>query len=358
MKTPQRLLVVASLILLIISCEKEKVVFVEKPISWSKHDNFLNGHQIQMNSYATNDNLFLFGTTLFTKFSVVSGDSNQVYPETSYNRLDYPIQYKLPIGSINNAAPTESYVTIRSNKEYLLNQTLKRINMYDIDSNFWRFDFPPYWMSECMILNGNNQCLIPYNTHLPNSSAQVSLSARLCILEIHRDSYNQVLDTLVPVPIPIDSNLGGCLSLHTFDGNFYACLSKATLRISPDYNVSLVSNEKLYQIFKYKDALYGVGINYLFKSDDNGLNWYPLLQVSESASFNNYQVINNELIAFRDGQILHLIIENNTIQEREIMNDGLEDTEITSISQFKGKVYVTSFSGVFTKDLSAFFTYK
>lgn len=346
------------LIAVMFSCTKEKIVTLEKEYSWKQHDHFLHGHQIQMNSYVASNDLFMFGTTLFSKFTANSTDSSQINLVTSYLRSPYPIQRRLPISEVNNAIATESYITIRSNKDYLWGLTRRGISMPTIDSNFWRFDFPPYWMSECMLLNGHNQCLVPYNTFIPNTSNSVTQNARFCILEIHRDAYNEILDTLIPVPIPIDSNLGGVLSLHTIDGNFYACLSNATLRITPTYEVTQVSNEKLYQVFKYRGALYGLGYTYLYKSTNNGLSWFPLLQVSENAYRNNYAVIDDELLAFKNDQILHLTITDNKIEQKEILNDGLEGDEITSLSLFKGKVYITSFSGVFTKDYSTFFTYK
>ncbi len=43
---------------------------------------------------------------------------------------------------------------------------------------------------------------------------------------------------------------------------------------------------------------------------------------------------------------------------RELVNDGLAGNAITSISLFNNKVYATTLSGVFTKELEEFFTYK
>ena len=208
-----------------------------------------------------------------------------------------------------------------------------------------------------MLLNGNNQCLIPYNTYIPNSNG-VTFNARFCVVEIYRDGQDQILDTLKAVPIPIDSNLGGVLSLNTVDGNFYACLSKATIRITSDYKVDQVLSNKLVRIFKYRGSLYGVGLNQLYRSEDDGVSWTPIIQISDDANLNTFKVIDNELIAFYNDQLLHLTITDNTLEQKEILTDGLEGNKITSISLFKGKIYLTTVSGVFTKDYNKFFTYK
>jgi len=350
-------LIILSGILLFNSCTKEKIVEVEKQYSWKLHDRFLYGDKIQMNSYATGDNMYIIGTTVFSKFTANESDSSLVNVESSILKSAYPVQRKLPISEINNASPDHDYVTIRSNRDYVWGLTSRSISMVAIDSNFWQFNFPSYWMGDCMLLNGNNQCLIPYNTYIPNSNS-VTFNARFCVVEIYRDGYDQILDTLKAVPIPIDSNLGGVLSLNTVDGNFYACLSKATIRVTPDYKVDQVSSNRLVRIFKYQGSLYGVGLNQLFRSDEEGLSWTPIVQVSESAYLHTFKVINNELIAFYNDQLLHLTITGNSMEQKEILNDGLEGNKITSISLFKGKVYLTSISGVFTKEYSKFLTYK
>ena len=131
------------------SCTKEKIVEVEKQYSWKLHDKFLYGAKIQMNSYTTSDNMYMFGTSVFSKFTTNESDSTQVSVEGSILESAYPVQRKLPISEINNAFPDQDYVVIRSNQEYLFGPGWRSISMLGIDSNFWQFDFPSYWMGDC-----------------------------------------------------------------------------------------------------------------------------------------------------------------------------------------------------------------
>ena len=43
---------------------------------------------------------------------------------------------------------------------------------------------------------------------------------------------------------------------------------------------------------------------------------------------------------------------------QELDNTGLEGNEITSVNQHDGKIWVTTLSGMFTKDVKDFFTFK
>ncbi len=101
-----------------------------------------------------------------------------------------------------------------------------------------------------------------------------------------------------------------------------------------------------------------------YLSVDKGETWeeflaFPIYDFTGSnACYHNFEVIDGEIIAYPKcnvAKLYHLYIKDNAFHVDTIPSDGLENTKITSISEFNNKVYVTTWSGLFYKDLKDFF---
>ena len=72
----------------------------------------------------------------------------------------------------------------------------------------------------------------------------------------------------------------------------------------------------------------------------------------------NYTTLNDTLlIGYRNDQLFRIKLEPGS-KTVELANAGMEGHWITSVSLFKDRVYLTTLSGVFTKNLSDFIKLK
>jgi len=146
------------------------------------------------------------------------------------------------------------------------------------------------------------------------------------------------------------------ISIHTIDPDFFLTFTDKTYKVTSEGIVSEVSDDILLRLIKVQNAIYGISYDALYKSVDEGNSWEKLFKVASFMNDLHYQVINNEVVGFYYSQLFKIDFEKNEI--REIMNDGLEGHRITSISKFKDKVFVTTFSGVFYKEWEDFYNFK
>jgi len=355
---------VVVIILLISACEKEKIVEVEveKEYSWEPHDRFLYNEKIQMNSFADGDKLHTIGTSTFSTVSIDESDSSQVNISQAVLQFPYKIQYKIPITSRLFAGISESGVGFYASRNPVEGGTNTWVSLPEIDSTFANFILPSYWSSESIVINDQNQCLIPYQAYIPEHNGQGnSIERKLLIVQLSIVNYDwgviDYLDTASCTILQSDQDNGYVASLHAIDENFFVTGDK-TLRVTSGLANEVVFEGRLYKIFKYKGVLYGFTRDELYKSVDDGASWQLFVPVSSDYSRINYELIDNELIGFYNSQIFHLTITDDAIEVEELMTDGLEGNTITSASLFKDKVYLTTLSGVFTKKLDDFFTVK
>lgn len=114
-------------------------------------------------------------------------------------------------------------------------------------------------------------------------------------------------------------------------------------------------NNYITQFFPFKGKLYGFAAGKFYVSQDNGESW-TLLGISIDNAVARFSTVGDRLVAYALDAMYELDLDKNTL--RELRNEGLEKNRITSISPFGGKVYVTTYSGVFIKDTKDFWTYK
>ena len=235
--------------------------------------------------------------------------------------------------------------------------------MPEFDTAFWQFDFPRSWNSEAMVINNKNQCLIPYEFFsLEGDSKVIGLESRFVIANLDvsepQGEGEDYVDTLSCKQIQY-TGLGHTIALHTFDDYFIVTGVSNTIKISSDFVCKSIYNGRLYKIIKSNTDLYAFSEDdHLLKSTNNGDSWTTIVEVDDKYQRLGYYWIKDKLIGYHNSQLFEISINEQGVTSKELKTDGLEGNSITSIKLYKGKVIVTSLSGVFIKDLTKFYEYK
>ncbi|MEL7119036.1 MAG: hypothetical protein AAFO07_06335 [Bacteroidota bacterium] len=350
--------------LAILSCEKETVTVVEeveKEFNWKQDDNFLFNAKTQLNGFATDDQLFLIGPNFFTKISSGPEDTSQHSSLSYFLPFPYPIQNKLSIskelymGYIN---ANIGFFTTNSPVSYSSDNFR---DMRDYDADFSNFDVPIYSRGISFPINSLNQCLITYQRFITvdDTVQVVEFEPYLAMAEIELfEPESRFINDITIKEVTKKFSMGKVLAQHLIEDYFFVTGTEKTIRVNPDLTINDVSQERLLRIFEYQGSLYGFTREELYRSTDTGLSWQTLGGIQSDFFLLNYTQIDGQLIAFYKSQIFKLDITDNGIDSEELDNDGLFGHEITSINTLTNKVYITTLSGVFVRDLADFFEAK
>lgn len=355
------ILTLTLVIILLTSCEKEKIVEkeIEKQYSWKLNESFLFDEKIQMNSYADSSNFYTIGINTFSTIKNIEGDTSNLDVEHAVLRFEYPIDYKMPITSKVFAGIGSSFVGFYSSQNPVQGGSSISISMANIDTTFAYFDMPKYSMGEGFVINDNMQCLIPYLQYDTTYKDYKVVSSKpnflLVQLKVSGD-YSDYIDTVSCYKFSVDRLDGSLISLHTIDSDFYITCGEKTFKLTSDLELKEIFDGRLYRLIKKDNTIYGFTDSELYSSSDNGDSWQLLSNVKSDMWRINYTLIDNEIIGFYNSQIFQVKIQSDSIIELE--NDGLWGNEITSISKFLDKIYVTTLSGLYNKEYSDFFTEK
>lgn len=344
-----------------VSCEKEKIVEVEKEYKWKSHADFRYNEIVQMNSYATNDLLFFIG---YDSFSSLVPDSIS-HPDLPFggSTAHYNIWNELP-GDRKMPICDDYFFVYNKATDWIgfyptLNPVLSRsmiaFDIKSVDSSFVSFEFQHFMSGTCVAINNKKQALIPYQSH-----DDLGLRLKLMLLDIKVDKdYYVYLDTLKTTTIRIlDEYQSNLIQLQSVGDYFFLTTDSKVYRVDNLGNIDNVLETRLNRIIESSGTLYGFGRGNIYISSDNGLTWNTGYTVQYEYSLLNYTKIDDKIIAYRYGQLWEIIINETGVEAKELDNDGLDGVSITSVSKFDGKVYLSTLSGVYYKLADDFFDYK
>ncbi|MEM9834685.1 MAG: hypothetical protein AAF944_28945 [Bacteroidota bacterium] len=356
------LLSLIGLVLLIAGCEEE-IIEVEREHSWQADDNFIYDNVVQMNSFATDDMLFFRGHTYFTSMVADSlehpDDSWQGSNTTRYFLwTTQPANEKLPIGpDFFVSTVSNGFLAFISNRNPVNDGASVSFNMKTIDENFGSFDNSHFSGGEKIVINEQNQVLIPYS-HAPGGG-----DIKIALVDIEYDSTNVHVDHKVDTVgirlITIDDQFqNSVITLKSIGSNFFVTTDTKVYRLNSDGRIATVLEERLYNIFEDSGRLLGFGRGNIFSSTDDGLTWIKGDETPWLMASLNFAKVDNRVVAYRFAQLWEVSTTETSFDFRELDNDGLDGKMITSVSEFDGKVFVTSLSGVYHRPTDDFFTYK
>lgn len=353
--------------LLLISCETEKIVEVEKEVEvekqykWKSHPGFKYQDMVQMNSYATEDFLFFQGIESFGSFVADSlshprnpfGGSGILFN----NWYKQPSDEKLPISAdyLISYEPLNGKVTFTPTLNPIIIETSVSFEIKALDNTFSGFSMNHYTTGECMKINKYGQALIPYLSD--NGQNKV---LKMAWVDINVQQGNTVfLDTIETKIITIpDKNQNILWTLESIGDYFYVTTSSKVYRIDNFGNIESVLDNTLFRIIESSGKLYGITGPDIYISSDEGLSWKRGYAVQYELIWLNYLRLNDKIIAYNNGQLWEIVVNETEFIAKELDNDGLDGISITSVSKFDGKVYLSTLGGVYYKSLEEFFEYK
>ena len=315
-----------------------------EPSAWEEDERFLFENKVQFNSFADDENLFFMGRQFMSHITIADG-MEQI--EISGFFLQHSTQFQMPVSSELFLTANERIALITSTQNPVSDVSNFYLDMEKVDPGFQGFDFPHFSRSQAMAINSRNQCLIPYVTegHWNLLLADVTLRA------------NEIVDTL-QTQIYSQPNVSfGWTRLNVFDDVFYVSRLNGTYRIDATREMRQVTDVGFYRMFEVDDTLYGLDFDELYASQD-GITWAFIGNLDPVFSELKFTKIENKTIAFRFSQIWIVEETAEGFNITELDNEGLFGHQINSIAVFNGKVYLSTFSGVFSKDLEDFFEEK
>jgi hypothetical protein len=186
-------------------------------------------------------------------------------------------------------------------------------------------------------------CLINLNATLENCASETCLEINPVIERIQQETNISVRLTQISSYEDI--------FLVSMNAELYVIESDGTVNIAQGIETPVS------QFFTANDTIFAVKHFpvELYSSVDRGYTWNLF-----ATGFPEYKIkffqVSNQLCFYVFSQIVTIDLQNGSIQELD--NTGLEGSEITSVNEYDGKVWITTLSGMFKKNIEDFFTLK
>jgi hypothetical protein len=348
-------------ILVFIGCTKEKIIEIPVPVDkqyrWKVDSNFLFNNSIVMNSFATENELYLYGKY----FSVLSYNEKGKQKVENYTlRGQSNANFKMPISpsffinTYQNTVifiPTQGPVTANNASYYGFG--------YINPNLVTTLELPPYDLGQCMAINNKNQALIPFSSYNPTVSVVDGEYFNFLLADIKVVNDGQRAEVAQTKIVTIKNGGYALTNLFSHKDYFISYL-RFNYKIYSDGRVKPIApNYALRKILQKSDTLYAFSTDgSLLRSTNDAEDWIKLGTGTSSLIFANFYLVNNEVVGAYFDQLYHLKINGNSLDIKELDNDGLVTRYITSVSKFKDKVFVTTLTGVYTVDFKTFFKYK
>ncbi|MBC8527795.1 MAG: hypothetical protein ISS28_03485 [Candidatus Cloacimonetes bacterium] len=337
------------------SCTKTITETVIEEPSWKSDSYFLYNDKIILNSYATQDELFVLAFSLFTIFDYTS--ENPVY--SRLESLTSSMNYKPIISDQITAFSNDPQTAIVFKLNGRFQPTGEYIYLSQIDSIFVNNGKlgANFYTEPIGAFSNNNQFLTMFmdNDHNPYFAL---------IDYIFDDNTYSGIQVTSAQSILIEDWILLCIEdIESFGNRFFVAThgmgdSKPNFLVYPSgYYEEIDIRYYGVEFFSYRDIVYLlISDNNLYCSHDLGENWELVGTFYPAHLSPRFFEINGKLCVYIYSQIWEFDIDNAEV--RELDNWGLEGNEITSINEFNDKVYITTLSGLFYRDVEEFFTYK
>ncbi|MGD1840613.1 MAG: hypothetical protein ACFB0B_06915 [Thermonemataceae bacterium] len=345
-------------ILVLLACKREDEEVTPESATndqWQLDERFLFDSKTQYNTYLNVEEnaLYFIGTDLFSQLSI---DGNEEKVEHASSWLPNQPNVRTPISADVFMSILDENVRFASTKNPVVLGADFSFNMERLDPLFDRFQFQHYRTGETAVINSKNECIVPYVINDEEGSNDFRLlKLNLSVQEELGFMYVDTLSTQI-IELPELSN--GVITLHTLNDTFYVVTSDAgTFKLEESGNLTQVTNERLYRILRIDEQVIGINNDKLFTSID-GITWTPRLSVESLFRSFTFVMVEGSTVGLAGDQIFLFTLMDDVLSFKELVNEGLEGNQITSVATLNGKVYVTSLSGVFVKPIEDFFTEK
>lgn len=354
----------------LIACKKVEDVGPQfDPAStWQPNNNFLFAEKTQLNSYADSSVLILSSI----QTTAIAPGEDHAKSDTTFTHYSGQAQpngrtdYRPLLSSSFLVFLTNDRISVLPTASPVLEHGDDYVRMPQFDADFASFITLPINQGETMVVNRQNQFIVPYYRYDRSYSTPV----------ISGNSINLALVSVDVATLPAAGLAIKETQTIILDGAYFPfSISSAgdyfiisglggTFRVAPDGTYQKTYPYGLLRQFSFNGTLYGVTTAggsslQLAASTDQGKTWSviagPLPDAYRQLTF---KLVNNQLIAMYNSQLFQLKFTGNTLTPTELDNTNLFGNQITSVAAFHNTVYVSTLSGVFTKPLRTFLTPK
>jgi len=270
----------------------------------------------------------------------------------------YPEFHQLPVTDKWFVEIDEQFITFNSTFS-AVGEGESTIDLKGLEPDFNKVLFPPDYSERGIDSNDSNECLIPVWT-----STNKLFFYRFKVHEKSGDPGRIAVDDTTKIDLPL---LGSVRAVFGNKDYFLVGINSnenGLFKIYPDGSSKQVLDKLVVNIFRIdNNRLFAAGVNNpatIYISNDDGETWKRFESVPYTIFDGHYSMIGDSVVGFATGSQLFTLKlrDNGDCTLRALKNDGLESNEITSVVAFKDSVYVTSYTGVFTRSVNAFFDTK
>lgn len=361
---PTQFIIFFIALLFFYSCKKDPVVPVgetpKKP-TWMIHSDVELDRRLLIESFTTEDNLFLLSNNYWLKMNEQGLQKDHLISEEGNLSL-----YKKPMlnGDLfaiglrpYHLAKAEIHVTQHP-------EIFATIDLFAIDSTFKKIH---YFSGNGMAANGAGKLLFNVKKYTDISDKNTYLW--MFDYEIQNENLIVHFDQEIVINLGVHNTEGAkaITELSTRGEDFYCSFTRPvrTYKINPQGEYEYLFPMRDAKIFTQNDTLFAIGqdnqclVNYYIKVPQSTTWEGHNLNLYNGCWFRFYQVDKSFILLYRH-QFWHLTVNhsNNTFTTKELDNTGLPTSSISSISYFKGKVYLATLDGLYWKNIDDFFIYK
>jgi hypothetical protein len=349
-------------IFIIIGCEKEKLVteYVEKEYSWKEHSGIEHENKYILNSYSTTEELFLIGDRYFIRIDTENRARKSIFNQDIHNtKIPLSENILMIMYEENNETGLMVFYYIPEMNNWSSNSRAF-VHIADVDSTFRKFDnFDETFNIPFASFNNSNQILIPYEGENGfQSFILITFNINPNANPISGEFFISTSEIKI-VKLPINTSPHEIVTTN-IEEDFIVSNSNIVAKIYSDgtYKILYLNAFSPWRFFEKDSKHYAVDYNEIYVSMDKGETWNNKYVSSERLDGYMFSVINDKIIMSKRSILLEMIFNEDGFVTEELKNDGLEGNFVTSISEFNSKVYISTFSGLFYKNLTDLFDKK
>jgi hypothetical protein len=364
MKTNQLALFFIPLFLFF-SCKKESIPpinDVEENPCWQLHPDIELDRRLLIQSYATEDHLFLLSNNYFLKMDETGlVEEHFISEEGNLSLYDYPmLNDKLFAVGFDGYFLEKLKIYSSRNLEVFTTIDLKAI-----DSTFTEIN---YFSGNGMVVNDSNKLLFSVKKQYVQGASEPNLYLWMFDVIMEDDALTIEFDQEIKIEIPGTSNLTGEKSvseLRVFENEFYCSIKSptATFKINNQGEYKELFPLRHAKVFSRNDTLIALGhvggcdVGYAIKPPND--NWTTYSLGLNDGCWGSFYKVNDQFIMVNQDQLWVIKVDPNSFREiKELDASCIQSTSIRSLVNFKDRIYLATHEGLYVKKLEDFFIYK
>lgn len=361
----KRLLTILLLVpFLFTSCDKEELEEIEMPPqpTWQLHNGLLHEQRFINNLHSTSEDLFVMSLNLFSTITVAEG---QEHVARYKHFFENAFRYIPPMSDNIFGEARGSVMHFRATAEPVTGGADLILDAKKLDPDFVAFSLVYSYHNESFSISDNDVALVPYR-YFNSETLESGLSYFLVKMELKNTAQNytsiRLKEALTVRPL---ENGGNVRLMAHHDSNFYVTTDWGLYKITEEGEINLQMPEQIvYSFFSHKRSMYTISRNQrtqshgLFRSE-TGDSWSHKMHLSNIFERLIYYAISDDILLASSGsQIFEVTLGEDQIQVKELDNTGLDGHYITAVIMLKDKVYISTQSGLFSKNIEHLLTYK